>query len=125
MSATLSSGVGVCVISASIATAAAIEAPPIYSTVISSIIVIFSAVEIILMPFIATLVFPDQFEAAGVWMGLSVKTDGAATASASVTDEFLGTNGTALNAAVITKVLIDIWIGVISFILATFWANRF
>lgn len=125
MSATLSSGVGVCGVSASIATAAAIEAPPIYSTVISSIIVIFSAIEIILLPFLATVVFPDQFGAAGVWMGLSVKTDGAATASASVADGFLGANGVALNAAVITKVLIDIWIGVISFILATVWAYKF
>lgn len=125
MSATLSSGVGVCGVSASIATAAAIEAPPIYSTVISSIIVIFSAIEIILLPFLATIVFPDQFSAAGVWMGLSVKTDGAATASASIADGFLGANGSALNVAVITKVLIDIWIGVISFILATIWAYKF
>ena len=53
--ATLSSGVGVCGVSASIATAAAIEAPAIYSTVISSIIVIFSAIEIVLMPFAAAV----------------------------------------------------------------------
>ncbi|HMK82864.1 MAG TPA: putative sulfate exporter family transporter, partial [Candidatus Bathyarchaeia archaeon] len=39
--ATLSSGVGICGISAAIATAGAIEAPPIYATMISSIIVIF------------------------------------------------------------------------------------
>jgi uncharacterized membrane protein YadS len=125
MSATLYSGVGICGVSASIATAAAIESPPLYSTVISSIIVIFSAIEIILLPFIATVIFPDQFSAAGVWMGLSVKTVGAATAIGSITDGFLGANGTALNAAVITKVLIDIWIGLISFVLATIWAYKF
>jgi uncharacterized membrane protein YadS len=123
-SATLSSGVGICGVSASIATAAAIEAPAIYSTVISSIIVIFSAIEILLMPFIAAAFFPTNFDAAGVWMGLSVKTDGAASASASVVDGLIKANGSALNAAVITKVMIDIWIGVISFLLATVWAYK-
>jgi uncharacterized membrane protein YadS len=123
-SATLSSGVGICGVSASIATAAAIEAPAIYSTVISSIIVIFSAIEIILMPFIAAAFFPTDFDAAGVWMGLSVKTDGAASASASVVDGLIKANGSALNAAVITKVMIDIWIGVISFLLATVWTYK-
>lgn len=123
-SATLSSGVGICGVSASIATAAAIEAPAIYSTVISSIIVIFSAIEIILMPFVAAAFFPTDFDAAGVWMGLSVKTDGAASASASVVDGLIKANGSALNAAVITKVMIDIWIGVISFLLATVWTYK-
>jgi uncharacterized membrane protein YadS len=116
-SATLSSGVGICAVSISMATAAAIEAHAIYSTVISSIIVIFSAIELILMPFIAATFFPTHFYAAGVWMGLSVKTDGSASASASVVDGLLKANGSALNAAVITKVMIDVWIGVISFLL--------
>jgi uncharacterized membrane protein YadS len=124
LSATLSSGVGICGVSASIATAAAIEAPAIYSTVISSIIVIFSAIEIIVMPFVAANFFPTYFDAAGVWMGLSVKTDGAASASASIVDGLLKANGSALNAAVITKVMIDIWIGLISFLLATVWAYK-
>ncbi len=123
--ATLSSGVGVCGVSAAIATAAAIEAPAIYSTVISSIIVIFAAVEIILMPFVAAYVFPTHATAAGVWMGLSVKTDGAAAASGSIVDGLLNANGAALNAAVTTKVMIDIWIGVIAFLLAAVWAYRF
>ncbi len=123
-SATLSSGVGICGVSASIATAAAIEAPAIYSTIISSIIVMFSAIEIIVMPFIAATVFPTHFHAAGVWVGLSVKTDGAATASASVVDGLINAHSIALNAAVITKVMIDIWIGLISFLLATIWTYK-
>jgi preprotein translocase subunit SecG len=57
-------------------------------------------------------------------MGLSVKTGGAATASGSVVDGLLKTNGSALNAAVVTKVMIDIWIGVISFVLAIVWTYR-
>ncbi len=124
-SATLSSGVGVCGVSAAIATAAAIDAPAIYSTVISSIIVIFAAVEIVVMPFVAAYVFPAHPAAAGVWMGLSVKTDGAATASGSVVDGLLSANGAALNSAVITKVMIDVWIGVIAFLLAAVLAYRF
>ncbi len=123
-SATLSSGVGVCGVSAAIATAAAIEAPAIYATVISSIIVIFAAVEIVVMPFVAAYVFPAHATAAGVWMGLSVKTDGAATASGSVVDGLLNANGAALNSAVMTKVMIDVWIGVIAFLLAAVWAYR-
>ena len=123
--ATLSTGVGVCGVSASIAAAAAIEAPAIYSTVISSIIVIFSAIEIVIMPFVAAHFFPTNANAAGVWLGLSVKTDGAASASASVADGLTKANGSVLNAAVVTKVMIDIWIGVISFILATVWAYKF
>ncbi|HXX95609.1 MAG TPA: putative sulfate exporter family transporter [Candidatus Bathyarchaeia archaeon] len=122
--ATLSSGVGVCGVSASMATASAIEAPAIYSTAISSIIVIFSAVEIILMPFVGAYFFPTHTTAAGVWMGLSVKTDGAAAASASIVDGLLKAKGSALNSAVITKVMIDIWIGVISFVLAIVWTYR-
>lgn len=123
--ATLSSGVGVCGVSAAIATAAAIDAPAIYATVISSIIVIFAAVEIVVMPFVAAYVFPTHATAAGVWMGLSVKTDGAATASGSIVDGLLNANGVALNSAVMTKVMIDVWIGVIAFLLAAVWAYKF
>jgi hypothetical protein len=76
------------------------------------------------MPFIAATLFPTHYDAAGVWMGLGLKTDGAASASASVVDGLLKTNGLALNASVITKVMIDIWIGVKSFLLATAWAFK-
>lgn len=124
LSATLSSGVGVCGISASLATASAIDAPPIYASLMSSIIVVFSAVEILVMPFLASWVFPLNAKAAGAWMGLSVKTDGAASASGSVVDGLLHANGAALAAAVQTKVLIDVWIGLIAFALATAWAYR-
>jgi uncharacterized membrane protein YadS len=71
------------------------------------------------MSFTAPTFFPTHYDAAGVWMGLGVKTDGAASASASVVDGLLKVNGAALNASVTTKVMIDIWIGLISFLLAT------
>jgi len=119
LSITLSSEVGVCGVSDSIATVASIEDPAIYSTVISPIMVIFSAVEIIVMSFIAATFFPTHYDAAGVWMGLVVKTGVASSASASVADGLLKVNVATLNASVITKVMIDIWIGLISFLLST------
>jgi uncharacterized membrane protein YadS len=76
------------------------------------------------MPFVGAYFFPTHSTAAGVWMGLSVKTDGAAAASAPIVDGFLKAKGSALNSAVITKVMIDIWIGVISFVLAIVWTYR-
>jgi uncharacterized membrane protein YadS len=125
LAATLSSGVGVCGVSAPIATAAAIDAPPFYSTMVSSIIVIFSAFEILVMPPLAAAIFPANAQAAGVWMGLSVKTDGAASASGSVVDGLLKANGVSLGSAIQTKVLIDVWIGLIAFVLAAIWAYRY
>ncbi len=129
LSATLSSGVGICGISAAIATAGAIEAPAIYPTLMSSIIVIFSAVELLFMPFLGAMVFPHNLNAGGVWMALSVKTDGAAAASGSVLSGLLGQgpSGTPAVMAATTKVLIDIWIGLIAFILSvvfTYWVER-
>lgn len=75
------------------------------------------------MPFAGAYFFPAHSTAAGVWMGLSVKTDGAAAASASIVDGLLKAKGSALNSAVATKVMIDIWIGIISFVLATAWSE--
>lgn len=118
--ATLGSGVGVCGVSAAIATAAAVDAPPIYATLVASIIVVFSAVELLVLPYVAVHFFPHNPYAAGAWMGLSVKTDGAAAASGSVVSGLmgLGPSGTPAVIAATEKVMIDIWIGIIAFILA-------
>ena len=123
-SAVLSSGVGICGISAAIATAGAIEAPPIYATMISSIIVIFAAIELIVVPWLGAAIFPHHLNAAGVWMALSVKTDGAAAASGAIVSGLLGQGPSGIPAvmAVTTKVLIDVWIGLIALILATVFA---
>lgn len=122
--ATLSSGVGICGISAAIATAGAIEAPGIYATMISSIIVIFAAIELLVVPYLGAYFFPHNLNAAGVWMALSVKTDGAAAASGAIVSGLLGLGptGTPAVMAVTTKVLIDVWIGLIALILAAVFA---
>ncbi|WP_243668587.1 YeiH family protein [Vulcanisaeta sp. JCM 16161] len=52
-SATLASGVSICGVSAAIATAAAIGAPSIVPATVASIIVLFAAVELVILPFIA------------------------------------------------------------------------
>ncbi|MDP2954399.1 MAG: putative sulfate exporter family transporter [Chloroflexota bacterium] len=122
-SATLSSGVGICGVSAAIATAAAVGAPPIYATIVSSIIVLFAAVEMLVLPFIAAGVFALNPAAAGAWMGLSVKTDGAAAASGQVVSSLMGAD-VALSTAVMVKVFIDVWIGLIAFILAVVWVYK-
>jgi hypothetical protein len=116
-------GIGVCGVSASIAAAGAIGAPAIYPTMVSAAILIFAAVELIVLPWVAiSLVKAGVMspEAAGAWMGLSVKTDGAAAASAEIVARGVGVDAP-LSVGVMSKVLIDIWIGVIAFVLALIW----
>lgn len=121
--ATLSSGVGICGVSAAIATAAAVGAPAMYATMISSIIVLFAAVEMLVLPFLAKAIFASNSVAAGAWMGLSVKTDGAAAASGQVVSGLFQSE-VALNTAVMVKVFIDVWIGLIAFLLAVLWVYK-
>jgi uncharacterized membrane protein YadS len=69
---------------------------------------------------------------AGAWMGLAVKTDGAAVASGAITDALIRAKvlavhgieykeGWMLMAATTTKVFIDVFIGLWAFILALIW----
>jgi len=72
---------------------------------------------------------------AGAWMGLAVKTDGAAVASGAVTDaliraKVLAETGVAYKEGWITmtattiKVFIDVFIGIWAFVLAVIWCTR-
>jgi len=72
---------------------------------------------------------------AGAWMGLAVKTGGAAVASGAVKDSLIrakalvaqGVNfkaGWMLMTATTVKVFIDIFIGVWAFILAVIWCTK-
>jgi hypothetical protein len=71
---------------------------------------------------------------AGAWMGLAVKTDGAAVASGAIADSLIrakalaadGVNykeGWIMGAATTVKVFIDVFIGVWAFILAIIWTT--
>ncbi|RDV82065.1 putative sulfate exporter family transporter [Ammonifex thiophilus] len=130
--APLASGISICGVSAAIATGAAIRARPVVPIIVSSLVVIFAVVELILLPFLAQAFLYTQPMVAGAWMGLAVKTDGAAVASGAITAALI--QAKAMNllqvkwdkdfitmAAVTTKIFIDIFIGVWAFILALVW----
>lgn len=131
----LASGISICGVSAAIATGAAIRARPIVPITVSSLVVIFAVVELLLLPFLARQFLYDEPLVAGAWMGLAVKTDGAAIASGAIAESLirsraLAENGIAwaegwiLMATTTTKIFIDVFIGVWAFILALIWAAK-
>jgi len=132
--APLASGISVCGVSAAIATGAAIRARPTVAVMVSSLVVIFAVVELLILPAIAGAFLDQQPIAAGAWMALSVKTDGAAVASGSITEALiLAKNAAAgikyqpgwiLGTAATVKVFIDIFIGVWAFVLAWVWTKH-
>jgi len=131
--APLASGISICGVSAAIATGGAIRARAKVPIMVSSLVVIFAVVELLLLPFLAQMFLWKEPLVAGAWMGLAVKTDGAATAAGAVTEALIMAKsagkgvvyepGWILNTATSIKVFIDIFIGVWAFVLAYIWAN--
>jgi uncharacterized membrane protein YadS len=132
--APLASGISICGVSAAIATGGAIRARPVIPIMVSSLVVIFAVVELVVLPFAAQAFLTHEPMVAGAWMGLSVKTDGAAVASGAITDalirakaiETMGVEwaeGWILMATTTVKVFIDIFIGVWAFVLAILWVT--
>ncbi len=132
--APLASGISICGVSAAIATAGAIRARPIVPIVISSLVVVFSCVELLILPFLAATFLYTEPMVAGGWMGLAVKTDGAAVASGAITDALIRAKalsvqgvsykeGWMVGTTTTVKVFIDIFIGVWAFVLAVIWAS--
>ena len=132
--APLASGISVCGVSAAIATGGAIRARPVVPVMVSSLVVIFAVVELLILPFIAGTFLDQQPMAAGAWMALAVKTDGAAVASGSITEAIILGRAAAqgikyqpgwiLGTAATVKVFIDIFIGVWAFVLAWIWTQH-
>jgi len=133
--APLASGISICGVSAAIATGAAIRARPIIPIMVSSLVVIFSVVELVLLPFLAKVFLWQEPMVAGAWMGLAVKTDGAAVAAGVITDALIrakvlaetGVNykeGWIVMTTTTVKVFIDVFIGVWAFILAIIWCSK-
>jgi uncharacterized membrane protein YadS len=132
--APLASGISICGVSAAIATAGAIRARPLVAVMVSSLVVLFAMVELLLLPFLARSFLADQPLVAAAWMGLAVKTDGAAVASGAVTEALLygdaaargikWSPGWVVGTTTTIKVFIDIFIGVWSFILAYVWTRH-
>jgi len=132
--APLASGISICGVSAAIATGSAIRARPIVPIMVSSLVVIFAVVELLLLPFLAQTFLWQEPMVAGAWMGLAVKTDGAAIASGQITDSLIRAKALAeaginynpdwiMGAATTVKVFIDIFIGVWAFLLAVIWCS--
>jgi len=132
--APLASGISICGVSAAIATGGAIRARPVIPIMVSSLVVVFAVVELVVLPFAAKIFLYHEPMVAGAWMGLAVKTDGAAVAAGAITDaliraqaiEVMGVEwaeGWILMATTTVKVFIDVFIGVWAFILAILWVT--
>src|SRR6266705_2361164 len=132
--APLASGISICGVSAAIATGSAIRARPVVPIMVASLVVVFAVVELLILPFAANAFLAREPMVAGAWMGLAVKTDGAAVASGAITESLIlagaaaeGVNyakGWILGATTMVKVFIDIFIGIWAFILAWIWTRH-
>ncbi len=133
-SAPLASGISICGVAASIATGGAIRARPVVPVMVSSLVVVFAVVEVLILPFLAQSFLSDQPLVAAAWMGLAVKTDGAAVAAGGITEALILAKAAAggvhyqpgwlVGTTATIKVFIDIFIGVWAFILAYIWTNH-
>lgn len=131
--APLASGISICGVSAAIATGGAIRSRPHVPAVIASVIIVFVAIELLFLPWLAQAVLYHEPLVAGAWMGLAVKSDGGAMASGAITDTLVRAkalkdlgiqweDGWILMATTTTKLFIDVFIGVWAFILAVLWS---
>ncbi|MGI6655333.1 MAG: putative sulfate exporter family transporter [Desulfobulbus sp.] len=133
--APLASGISICGVSAAIATGGAIRARPIVPIMVSSLVVIFVAVEMVLLPILAKFFLWQEPLVAGAWMGLAVKSDGGAIASGAITDALIRAQAADMTGvhyaegwitmtATTVKMFIDVFIGVWAFLLAYIWVAK-
>jgi uncharacterized membrane protein YadS len=132
--APLASGISICGVSAAIATGGAIRARPLVPVMVSSLVVIFAVVEVLILPFLAQTFLWQEPLVAGAWMGLAIKTDGAAVAGGGITEALILAKSAAegiryqpgwiLGVTATVKVFIDIFIGIWAFVLGYIWTNH-
>jgi uncharacterized membrane protein YadS len=133
--APLASGISICGVSAAIATGSAIKARPVVPVMVSSLVVIFAVLEMLLLPFLAQTFLFHEPMVAGAWMGLAVKTDGAAMTSGAIADALIRAKALAVDGVyyqpgwimavtATVKVFIDVFIGIWAFILAWIWSAK-
>lgn len=131
----LASGISICGVSAAIATGSAIKARPVVPIMVSSLVVIFAVVELIALPFLAQHYLYGEPMVAGAWMGLAVKTDGAAVASGAIAESLILAKagaeqgvqyqpGWIMATTTTVKVFIDVFIAIWAFILAWIWSAK-
>jgi len=135
VSAVVASGISVCGASAAIATGGAIRAKPVIPVAVSMVVVIFAMLELIVLPGAYTALFPDQPVVNGAALGMTVKTDGADAAAGALLDDLMRAAhvaatgeqwqpGWILSASILTKLWIDVFIGVWAFVLALVWVYK-
>jgi uncharacterized membrane protein YadS len=132
--APLASGISICGVSAAIATGGAIRARPLIPVLVSSLVVVFAVVEVLVLPLLAQTFLSHEPLVAGAWMGLAIKTDGAAVAGGAITESLILAQNAAegikyqpgwiLGTAATIKVFIDIFIGIWAFVLGYIWTNH-
>jgi uncharacterized membrane protein YadS len=132
--APLASGISICGVSAAIATGGAIRARPLVPVMVSSLVVIFAVVEVLILPFLAQTFLWQEPLVAGAWMGLAIKTDGAAVAGGGIAESLIMAKAVAegihyqpgwiLGVTATVKVFIDIFIGIWAFVLGYIWTNH-
>src|SRR6478672_10907549 len=132
--APLASGISICGASAAIATGGAIRARPIVPVLVSSLVVIFAVIEVLILPLLAQTFLWQEPLVAGAWIGLAVKTDGAAVAGGGITESLILAKSAAegvtyqpgwiLGTTATVKVFIDVFIGIWAFVLGYIWTNH-
>jgi uncharacterized membrane protein YadS len=133
--AVLSSAISVCGVSAAVATGGAVRAKTVIPVMVSALVVVFAVIELVILPPIFTATLIDEPVVAGAAMGMSVKTDGADAAAGAVMDEMMRSRKLAMDgtvwdegfittSAVMTKIWIDMFIGLWAFILAVVWVYK-
>ncbi|GBE35259.1 hypothetical protein BMS3Bbin06_01797 [bacterium BMS3Bbin06] len=137
--AVLGSGISICGVSAAVATGGAVRAKPVVSIMVSALVVVWAVIELVILPAFFTHVWPGTADpiVAGAAMGMSVKTDGADAAAGELLDEFMRNKievdsngaikwpaGIITASAVMTKVWIDMFIGIWAFVLALVWVYK-
>jgi uncharacterized membrane protein YadS len=137
--AVLGSAISICGVSAAVATGGAVRARPVVSIMVSALVVVYAVIELVILPGVFTHVWPgtDDPIVAGSAMGMAVKTDGADAAAGELLDEFMRTKvekesggsivwmeGVITTSAVMTKIWIDMFIGLWAFVLAMVWVYK-
>jgi uncharacterized membrane protein YadS len=131
----LASGISICGVAAAIATGGAIRARPAVPGLVSSlVVVVFAVVEVLILPFLAQTFLWQEPLVAGAWIGLAIKTDGAAVAGGGITESLIMAKAAAegiryqpgwiLATTTTVKIFIDIFIGIWAFILGYIWTNH-
>src|SRR5580693_59308 len=126
----LASGISICGVAAAIATGGAIRARPAVPVLVSSLVVVFAVVEVLILPFLAQTFLWQEPLVAGAWIGLAIKTDGAAVAGGGITESLIMAKAAAEGIKyqpgwiLATTTTVNIFIGIWAFILGYIWTNH-